>query len=159
MVVWNSPSTSFIHRIYIVTYNYVSHTFIVQPLHLHPIEIEIVVMSPSVESNSIDLEWRLAGEDEDIQQVFISAIYNGPCTEVQLPPKVVVLSPPMTDQYTITGLQEFSNYLVNVTLVTASGVGTRLRTLITKGGGKKYRGYSAAGETHRTYYEHTDVFS
>lgn len=100
-------------------------------------ELEIRLTSPSVEADSIDIVWALRGDnsEDDIEQVFISAAYTGPCIGAQVPPKAVTLNPPMSDTYTITGLQEFAVYMVNVTVVTGFGVGTDIREFRTKGVG------------------------
>jgi hypothetical protein len=98
-----------------------------------PTEVEIAIRSPGSETDSIDVEWRLLGEGAVIQRVFITATYTGHCTDIQLPPKSIVLSLPTSDTYTITGLQEFGMYRVNVTLITPLGRGEQTRVFTTKG--------------------------
>ncbi len=71
----------------------------------------------------------------EIHQVLISAQYSAPCTDVTIPPVTAVVSMPATNIYTIEGLEEFSTYRINVTIISSRGVGMDIVMADTRGTG------------------------
>ena len=83
-----------------------------------PLSAPTITMAVSESPSSINLTWtQLEGEIVDSFEVSFS--YQGPCSGFNHTNTTIVGG--TTRQYTLTGLQEFSNYTVTVVAVNGAG--------------------------------------
>ena len=89
-------------------------------------------MASAQSPTSVALTWTpVTGEVVDSYEIMFS--YQGPCSGITLTNTTTVGA--ASRSHTQTGLQEFSNYIVNVTAVNSGGHGTQIRMVTTMSSG------------------------
>ena len=102
---------------FFVNYHFCS-LFPALPLSAPTIPAPTITMAVSESPTSINLAWTQPG-DEVVDSYEVSFSYQGPCSGFNHTNTTTVDG--TTRQYTLTGLQEFSNYTVTVVAVNGAG--------------------------------------
>ena len=92
------------------------------------------IMSTTPQSTSIIITWTQP-EGDVVDSYEITYTFQGPCPNAEAPVMTITIDDGTTREYTIVGLEEFSDYLISVAAVNRAGrsdaASTATRTLST----------------------------